>query len=226
MAAYYNEIDPFAAEWLRNLMKKGLIADGEVDTRSIADVRPDDLRGFRQCHLFAGIAGWSLALRLAGWPDDEPCWSGSPPCQPFSEVGQQRGFADERHLWPEMFRLVRACEPAIVFMEQVPQSIQHDWLDAVSADYEGAGYSVGAAVLSGCVVEARQERERLWLVACSDRFTPVRAAIPWMERHSWASEPDVDRLAPRLPGRMEQLRAYGNAIIPPLAAEVVKAFMI
>lgn len=66
MAAFYNEIDPYAAEWLRNLMKKGLIADGEVSTKSIVDLQPADLAGFTQCHFFAGIGGWSHALRLAG----------------------------------------------------------------------------------------------------------------------------------------------------------------
>lgn len=69
MTAYYNEIDPFAAQWLRELIAAGLIAPGEVDERSIEDVRPDDLNGFVQCHFFAGIGIWSLALRMAGWPD-------------------------------------------------------------------------------------------------------------------------------------------------------------
>lgn len=58
-AAYYNEIDPFAAQWLRNLIAGGHIAPGEVDERSIEDVTPDDLRGFTQCHFFAGIGVWS-----------------------------------------------------------------------------------------------------------------------------------------------------------------------
>lgn len=70
MAAYYNENDPKTAAWLRELIKEKLIADGEVDTRSIVDVQPSDLTGFVQCHFFAGIGGWSYALRLAGWPDD------------------------------------------------------------------------------------------------------------------------------------------------------------
>src|SRR6185503_7889007 len=52
---YYNENDPKTAAWLRELIKANLIAPGEVDERSITDVRPDDLRGFRQCHFFAGI---------------------------------------------------------------------------------------------------------------------------------------------------------------------------
>jgi len=76
MAAYYNEIDPHAAAWLRELIAGGFIADGEVDERSVLDVFPSDLKGFTQHHFFAGIGGWSLALRLAGWPDDRPVWTG------------------------------------------------------------------------------------------------------------------------------------------------------
>lgn len=68
MTAYYNEFDEGKAEHLRVLIRRGLIAQGEVDERSIVDVRGDDLRGFSQCHFFAGIAGWSkgpAAQRLA-----------------------------------------------------------------------------------------------------------------------------------------------------------------
>ena len=75
MTAYYNEINPYAAQWLRNLIDEGQIAPGVVDDRSIEDVRPSDLEGFEQCHFFAGIGGWSRALRLAGWPDDRPVWT-------------------------------------------------------------------------------------------------------------------------------------------------------
>ncbi len=225
MSAYYNEIEPYPAEWLRNLIKKGLIADGEVDTRSIVDVSPDDLRGFTQCHFFAGIGGWSRALRLAGWPDERPVWTGSCPCQPFSEAGERKGFDDERHLWPPLGRLIKSRRPSIFFGEQVPEAIKLGWLDVVAVDLEEADYTVGAAVLSSCVVEARQERERLWYVACSYGFKMERPAEPRLERHSWAIEPDVDRLAYGLPFRVEQVRAYGNAIVPQVAAEVIAAFM-
>jgi DNA (cytosine-5)-methyltransferase 1 len=225
MSAYYNEIEPYAAQWLRNLITAGLLPQGEVDERSIVDVSPDDLRGFTQAHFFAGIGGWSHALRLAGWPDDQPVWTGSCPCQPFSEAGQRKAFGDERHLWPEFFRLIRARRPAIVFGEQVPEAIRLGWLDQVSADLEGEGYTCGQAVLSGCVVEARQERERLWFVACTDSFKKVRATEPRLERNSWPPEPDVARVAHGVSCRVEQVRAYGNAIIPALAAEVIGAFM-
>ncbi|MEM8149780.1 DNA cytosine methyltransferase, partial [Morganella morganii] len=119
MTAYYNEIDPFAAQWLRNLIAAGHIAPGVVDERSIEDVTPDDLRGFTQCHFFAGVGVWSLALRRAGWPDDKPVWTGSCPCQPFSAPGKRKGFADERHLWPAFFHLISECKPGVIFGEQV-----------------------------------------------------------------------------------------------------------
>ncbi|MFN7611736.1 MAG: DNA cytosine methyltransferase, partial [bacterium] len=76
MRAYYNEFDPFAAQWLRNLIHAGLIAPGDVDERSILEVGPYDLWGYDQCHFFAGIGGGSYAARLAGWPDDRPIWTG------------------------------------------------------------------------------------------------------------------------------------------------------
>ncbi len=117
--AYYNEFEPYAAEWLRNLIAAGLIPRGDVDTRSITDVKPQDLAGYGQCHFFAGVGGWALAARFAGWPDDREMWTGSGPCQPFSVAGKQKGIKDERHLWPTFFGLIKARRPEVVFGEQV-----------------------------------------------------------------------------------------------------------
>jgi len=168
MSTYYNEYEPYAAQWLRNLIKEGHIPDGEVDTRSILAVSPDDLRGFVQCHFFAGLGGWAYAARLAGWPDDRPLWTGSAPCQPFSTAGQQKGTADERHLWPVFFGLIRACRPPVVMGEQVAAAVGKDWLDGVSSDLEGIGYACGAVVVPACAVDAPHRRDRLWFVADSD----------------------------------------------------------
>jgi len=163
--AYYNEIEPFAADWLRNLMLAGHIMDGEVDTRSIVEVQPDDLKGFTRCHFFAGIGGWDFALRLADWPTERLVWTGSCPCQPFSVAGRGAGVADERHLWPAWFRLIRECRPGVVFGEQVEAAIRHGWLDVVQADMEEEGYAVGAVGLPAAGFGAPHIRQRLWFVA-------------------------------------------------------------
>jgi DNA (cytosine-5)-methyltransferase 1 len=136
MSAYYNEHDPFAAAWLRNLIADGLVADGDVDERSIVDVSPEDLTGYTQCHFFAGIGIWSLSLRLAGFPDDGFIWTGSCPCQPFSAAGSQGGGDDDRHLWPIWFRLISECRPDAIFGEQVEGAVGFGWLDRVFADLE------------------------------------------------------------------------------------------
>ena len=162
MTAYYNEFDPYAAQWLRNLIAAGHIAPGVVDERSIVDVRPDDLAGFTQCHFFAGIGVWSYALRLAGWPDDRPVWTGSCPCQPFSAAGKRGGFDDKRHLWPDFYRLIAAQRPPVVFGEQVASKDGLAWLDAVQADLEGADYTSAAADICAAGVGAPHIRQRLW----------------------------------------------------------------
>ncbi|MGR7074606.1 DNA cytosine methyltransferase [Klebsiella aerogenes] len=165
MAAYYNEIDPFAAQWLRNLIATGHIAPGEVDERSIEDVTPDDLRGFTQCHFFAGIGVWSHSLRLAGWPDDLPVWTGSCPCQPFSAAGKGDGFADERHLWPHFFHLISERRPQHVFGEQVASGNANTWFDLVQADLEGVGYAFGLVPFTSASIGAPHIRERAYWVA-------------------------------------------------------------
>lgn len=167
--AYYNEIDPYAAQWLRNLIAAGHIAPGDVDERSIVDVRPDDLRGYRQCHFFAGIGVWSYALRQAGWPDDREVWTGSCPCQAFSAAGRKGGFDDSRHLWPYWSGLIGECRPAGIFGEQVASSDGLAWLDFVCADLEGAGYAVGALDLCAAGFGAPHVRQRLFFVADSER---------------------------------------------------------
>lgn len=303
MTAYYNEIDAYAAQWLRNLIAEGHIPAGDVDERSIADVQADDLRGYTQCHFFAGLGGWGYALRLAGWPDDKPVWTGSCPCQPFSVAGKQKGFADDRHLWPVWFNLIRECRPAVVFGEQVASAKL--WLDGVCTDMEAEGYAIGAAVLPACAVNAPHKRDRLWFVADAAyqlqhgrwnagpgrRREPsdcgvlgdtnnnkrlevrprepsdVRAECATTERAGardvahpdisrqgegqeqrsgqlgWPSgdpqtcsivgadgkarrvEPGVRLLAHGVPARVAKLRALGNAIVPQVAAEFIRAYL-
>lgn len=168
---YYNEFDPKAAAWLRELIKAGLIPAGDVDERSITEIKAHELSKYTQCHFFAGIGGWSLALQLANWPVSRPVGTGSCPCQPFSAAGKQLGNADDRHLWPVFFRLIVACRALgqrwtdSIFGEQVESAIAHGWLDSLSADMEGEGYAVGAAILGAHSVGAPHRRQRLYWVA-------------------------------------------------------------
>jgi DNA (cytosine-5)-methyltransferase 1 len=289
VSVLYNEIEPFAAEWVERLAEKEVIAKGKVDRRSIRDLTATDLQGYRQCHFFAGLGGWSYALRLAGWPDDAPVWTGSCPCQPFSVAGKHRGVDDERHLWPTWFNLIRQCRPPVLFGEQVASPDGLKWFDLVSTDLEREGYAVGAADLCAAGVGAPHLRQRLYFVAVADRKrldglhplllgrrshqdrlqtsrssktgvahdanrrpreqgSPVaggrnhrghevarpvsgRPGLPW-DRVEWLPcldgklrpvEPGTFPLAHGIPGRVGRVRAYGNAIVPQVAATFVKA---
>lgn len=183
---FYNEIDPSAAAWIRELIKRGLIPNGVVDERSITEIKPHELAGFTQCHFFSGISGWSLALRLAGWPEDRRVWTGSCPCQPFSAAGKGRGTEDERHLWPVFFKLIEACRPEFVFGEQVASAavvgsasgkaqLEPEvpvWLDGVFADLEGASYACAAADIPAAGVGAPHIRQRLFWGAADGLANP------------------------------------------------------
>jgi DNA (cytosine-5)-methyltransferase 1 len=166
--AYYNEFDLEMCAWLRFLMKRRFIPEGEIDHRTIESVSADDVRGFGQCHWFAGVGGWAYAARLAGVPDDWPWWSGSCPCQPFSNAGKRRGRADRRHLWPDFFRVIRAGRPARVVGEQVADGPGWDWFNGVAVDLAQAAYSCRAVGLCSAAVNAPDRRGRIYWVAVAD----------------------------------------------------------
>lgn len=246
---YYNEIDLYAAQWLRNLKSKGLIPDGEVDTRSIVDVAPADVGGFTQCHFFAGIGGWSLAARLAGWPEDRQLWTGSAPCQPFSVAGKRAGEDDPRHLWPHFYRLISAARPSVVMGEQVAGAAGYGWFDGLQSDLEKEGYATRAVDIPACAVNAPHIRQRLYWVSADTvrirgegHIAPPGAGEmrPWWkgspedlqpiiaspyERGACFPQPLLRRVDDGLHARVGRLRAYGNAIVPQVAAEVIKAFL-
>ncbi len=240
---YHNEHDPYSAQWTRNLMSKGLIPDGFVDERDVRDVQPMDLWGYSRWHFFSGIAGWAYALRLAGVPDDYPgVWTGSCPCQPFSAAGRGKGFADERHLWPAWFQLIREYRPAIVFGENVEAAVRHRWLDVVFSDLEGCGYACGAAVLPAAGVGAPQARARIyWLAHANDQglsrpldqrrglrgvLGPASAErgngslSPWLYD---CANPDSIVADHGLRRPVGQVRGFGNAIVPQVAAAFIEA---
>ncbi|SDY38202.1 DNA cytosine methyltransferase [Nitrosomonas sp. Nm58] len=168
MKAYYNEFDRDAAAWLRQLINGGLIADGEVDERSITEVEANDLVGFDRCHFFAGVGTWDYCLNEAGW-GNRPVWTASLPCQPFSVAGKGFGKSDERHLLPHFVELVRQCKPDTLFGEQVASAIRHGWLDDLHAEMGKEGYAVGHCVFGAHSIGTAHIRQRLYWVANSIR---------------------------------------------------------
>lgn len=193
MSAYYNEHDPKAAAWLRELIKANLIAPGEVDERSIEDILPSELDGFTQCHFFAGIGVWSYALRCAGWPDDRKVWTGSCPCQPFSAAGKGGGTDDKRHLWPSFFWLIKQCQPSVIFGEQVASKDGLAWLDIVQSDLEAEKYAVAPFDLCAAGFGAPHIRQRLFFVADS---TGDRRARQWSNgspEERWEAQSGIAR---------------------------------
>ena len=247
--AYYNEIDPYAAQWLRNLIAAGHIAPGDVDERSnrrcssrtTSEATPSAISS-------PASAAGAYALRLAGWPDDRPVWTGSCPCQPLSGAGQRKGHADERHLWPAFHRLIAECRPAVVFGEQVASKDGREWLAAVRADLEGTGYACGAADLCAAGVGAIHQRQRLFWCADLHSAKSLGERRPDRPHQATAKRsmaeafqtgdrrfaqlvamgvaqrapayPEAVRMVDGIPGGVAQLRAYGNAIVPQVAAEI------
>lgn len=212
--AYYNEFNPQAAAWLRELIKQKLIADGEVDERSIVDVEANDIRGFTQCHWFAGIGGWSYSLRLAGIPDDFPVWTASLPCQPFSCAGNQQGKNDDRHLFPHYLELVRQCKPSIQLGEQVEGAIKHGWLDDLYTAMEAEDYAVGSAILGAHSVNAPHIRQRLYWTAIS-RLSNTKNGNGWRESQCASSDSRESRHEFRgngscSDGRMGNTKLHGH----------------
>lgn len=195
-AAYYNELDAYAVRWLKNLISANHIAHGVVDAGSIVAVIPEAVRHAKQAHFFAGIGVWSAAARAAGWPDETELWSGSCPCQPFSQAGRGRGTEDDRHLWPLWFQLIAACLPPVIVGEQVASPAGLAWLDAVFADLEGAGYTCAAADLCAAGVGAPHIRQRLYFVAIINGERLERVRLQLQQRRSQQALPEADWSSP------------------------------
>jgi DNA (cytosine-5)-methyltransferase 1 len=166
---YYNEIDPYRSRVLTERMEEGLLPEGVVDMRDIREVQGHELLEFTQIHLFAGIGGFPLGLRLAGWPDDRPILTAGFPCQPVSSAGKRLAQRDERWLWPEVARIVRGLRPPLVLLENVPGLLARGMGD-VLGDLAACGYDAEWQVLSAAAVGAPHLRRRVWILAYPARY--------------------------------------------------------
>ena len=248
MPAYYNEHDPYAAQWLRNLIAAGRIAAGDVDERSIEDVHPDDLKPYNQCHFFAGIGIWPLAMRRAGWPDELSGWTWSCPCQPYSKAGKREGFSDPRHLWPAWYHLIRERRPERLLGEQSKDALGHGWFDLVQDNLEAAEYAFGAVRFAAASCGEPILRERVYFAAqylgtgaqgqqpgphpCAPGQRRRRgeedlfaiAAAPLQPGDSWP-QPLVRSMDHGYSQRMGGVHAIGNALNAEAATQFVAAFL-
>ena len=94
--------------------------------------------------------------------------TGGFPCQPFSVAGKQKGTSDDRHLWPEMFRIIKEFTPRWIIGENVKglTNIEKGMVfESVCTDLEGEGYEVRAFNIPAAGVGAPHRRERIWIVA-------------------------------------------------------------
>jgi DNA (cytosine-5)-methyltransferase 1 len=159
---------------------------------------------------------------------------GGYPCQPFSIAGRQRGNNDPRHLWPEMYRLIRELRPRWVICENVAGHVRVG-LDAVLADLDTAGYSATTFIIPACAVGAPHRRDRVWIVAHSVGLGLPGAMGPTGRQPAQklhASEVRWDLPSPftlgsddGFPYRMERTESLGNAVVPQIPEFIGRAII-
>lgn len=282
-------------------------------------------------HIFCDIEPFSQAVLRKHWPDAKiygdirtlhgnengaiDLLTGGFPCQPFSSAGKRKGTEDDRHLWPEMLRVIREATPRWIIGENVSGLLTWDGgmvLDSVLSDLEGSGYDAWPLVIPAAAVDAPHRRDRVWIIAhstrrrlegrdvsirlrrsletatdtngiredvsdtqligrqarelkASGRPASERRTTPDQPRrrgsalaHSdsidvegsdaeatqgrqgprrsarlrggtgggpakWPAEPSVGRVAHGVPSRVDRIKALGNAIVPQVAAQIMRA---
>lgn len=113
--------------------------------------------------------------------------TGGFPCQPFSTAGQRRGTDDNRHLWPEMFRVIDECRPRFVLGENVA-NFANMALDGVCADLESLGYETGTVIVPAVGVGAHHQRHRTWIMAYADREWELQPGGGQREQWEWIGD--------------------------------------
>lgn len=242
MNALYTDNDSFCCKVLRARVADGGLPVGDVLEKNIEEVKADDLAGYEQIHLFAGIGGFGLACKLAGW--EGSLLTGGFPCQDISLSGPGAGLSGERSgLWREMVRTIRLVRPRHVIVENVAALLGR-----------GMGRVLGDLAESGADAEWNSlptgfpfghRRERTFIVAdfmrsrlsqwgntgslarngesvfTRERFASFLASVIPLEK--WQDRPLLGRGISRIPHRAHRIKALGNAIVPQVAEEIMRA---
>jgi DNA (cytosine-5)-methyltransferase 1 len=185
--------------------------------------------------------------------------TGGFPCQPFSQAGRRRGTADNRYLWPEMFRVIQLTKPTWVIAENVGGFVTWNEglvLEQVCTDLESENYEVQTFIIPAVSVNAPHRRERVWIVANSQGGNPsdppsirrengvgmlselhrpetrigeregLRSHRRW-EGESWVEVATrICRVDDGIPGRLDRIKSLGNAIVPQVAEQIMRAIKL
>lgn len=153
--------------------------------------------------------------------------TGGFPCQDFSRLGKRGGLEGEHSgLWFEMFRVIRSVQPRYVVVENVPEILVHG-MGRIIGDLASIGYDAEWEGIPAAAIGANHLRARQWILAypaCIGNWLQEKAIFPrWLApeyRDWWASEPKVCRVDDGTTGRVDRLRALGNAIVPQIAEAI------
>ena len=97
--------------------------------------------------------------------------TGGFPCQPYSIAGRRKGTEDDRHLWPEMLRIIREVQPTFIVGENVYGLVNWNGgmvFEEVQTSLEAEGYEITPVILPACAINATHRRDRIWFVADSN----------------------------------------------------------
>ncbi len=166
---------------------------------------------------------------------------GGYPCQPFSLAGKRRGADDDRHLWPEVNRLLCEIRPRWAIFENVFGHVSMG-LDEVLSDLASAGYSTEQFIIPACAAGLWHRRDRVWIIANNqgvdvEKFKVVekgqelgepggitiKTGIRALGRRE--DQPGMAGMAHGVPGWVDRLKQLGNAVVPQIPELIGRAIM-
>ena len=141
--------------------------------------------------------------------------TGGFPCQPYSAAGKRLGKEDERHLWPEMLRVIREVQPRWVVGENVLGLVNWNGglvFEEVQADLEAEGYEVQPFILPAASVNAPHKRDRVWFVAYRTTAPTKNPNSDGRRGNEWQEKPCEWGQRNACSGDNERLQAYNGKV--------------